>query len=129
MKKEAIERMKLLKLHPTAIKEFEQTKLLNVSEPPLGSLFWVNKEQEKVVRNFEAEFGGLVYHIVHSYTTFGELLNIFYVSEHKEEWEMDRNNILECCACVYVKNLTDDDCSEFGYIGFKSVGGGVVRTE
>lgn len=127
MKQEAIKRMRLLRLHPNAVREFEQTGLLNVSEPPFGALYWINKDQEKVVRDFETEFEGLVYHVTHSNTEFGELLNLFYVSKYKDEWEMDRNNILEGTACVYVKNLSDDYCSEFGYIGFKCIGGGLVR--
>ena len=38
------------------------------------------------------------------------------------------DDIKEGYACAYVKNLSDDFCSEFGSICFKKQFGGLVRT-
>lgn len=45
MKAEAIRRMKLLKLHQNAIKEFEAEDKLNLSRG--GFLYWLNDVQKK----------------------------------------------------------------------------------
>jgi len=129
MKQEAIARMKLLKLHPTAIQEFKEEGVVNVSEPPFAALYWADTKQLALIKEFESMCKGLVYHVVHTQTEFGELYNFFYVSVTKDEWESDRENIKNNEACVYVKNISDDWCSEFGYIGFKRTNGGLIRTE
>ena len=125
-KLEAINRMIKLKLHENVIKEFEIEDKLYKSEFH-GILYWLNVEEEKIVRDWEQETGNLAYHIIHNNTEFGELLSIFYVSQHEEEWEMDRNDLNNDLAVVYVKNLSDDWCSEYGSIGFKRYIGGLVR--
>ncbi len=56
------------------------------------------------------------------------LLAYLYVSKHQEEWQYDRENLQEGIVFCYVDNITDNFCSEFGYIGFKSQIGGLVRT-
>ena len=47
MIEEAIKRMKILKLHKNAIKEFEQERKLNKSDFNMGILFWLDNEEEK----------------------------------------------------------------------------------
>ncbi len=53
---------------------------------------------------------------------------MFYVSQYIEEWEYDIGNIPENRQLCYVKNLSDECCSEFGYIGFRKNIGGLIRT-
>lgn len=124
-KAEALKRMKKLELHQNVIKEFEQEGKLNISEK--GVLFWLNEEQKKYVHEFEKESDNLVFHIIHSFTEFGELYTMLYVSKHQEEWERDIEDIDNDICCAYVKNISDDWCSEYGYIGFKKFIGGLVR--
>lgn len=124
---EALERMKTLKLYPNVIKEFEQENIVNMSENG-GFLYWLNDEQKEIVSAFEAEHDALVYHVIHDFTSFGELLTFFYVSDYEEEWEYDREDLKDGYACAYVKNLSDDMCSEFGSVCFKQQFGGLVRT-
>lgn len=126
-KNEAIARMKLLHLHPNVIREFESENILNLSESG-GFLYWLTDAQKEHVLAFEKEYNALVYHIIHDYTEFGELLTFLYVSDHQEEWEADREELREGYACAYVKNLDDDGCSELGGICFKAQYGGLVRT-
>ena len=124
---EALERMRTLKLYPNIIKEFEKENVVNMSENG-GFLYWLTDEQKEIVLDFEAEHDALVYHVIHDFTGFGELLTFFYVSDDDEEWEYDRADLKEGYACAYVKNLTDDMCSEFGSVCFRPQFGGLVRT-
>lgn len=124
---EALKRMELLKLHENVIDDFKEISLLNQSELG-GILYWVEGEMEKKIREWEEKTGNLVYHVIHDYTEFGELLSLLYVSTYEDEWETDREDIQDGYALAYVMNLTDDWCSEYGSIGIRPQWGGVVRT-
>ena len=126
-KEEAIKRMKAMNIYSDAIKQFKNADIVMVSEPPLGGLFWLNDEEKEMVSKFEQENNALVYLVVRSFTNLGTMDNIFYVSDYHDEWEMDNADLNENYACVYVINHDMPDCSEFGTIAWKSVGGGVLR--
>ena len=124
---EALKRMELLNLHENVIDDFKEIALLNQSEHG-GILYWVEGEMEKKIREWEEKTGNLVYHVIHDYTEFGELLSLLYVSQYEEEWEMERDDLVNGYPLAYVMNLTDDWCSEYGSIGIRPQWGGVVRT-
>ena len=126
-KEEAIKRMKAMHIIPNAIKQFKNDDIVMVSEPPLGGLYWLNYEEKKMVHEFEQENNALVYLVVRSFTNIGKMDSIFYVSDYQDEWFMDNADIDEHYACVYVINHDMPDCSEFGSIAWKSIGGGVLR--
>ena len=125
-KQEALERMKMLNLHGNIIKEFDKEGIVNLSENG-GFLYWLDSDQQAIVDEFEAEHDALVYHVIHDCTEIGELYSLLYVSKYEEEWEDDRNDLKDGYALVYVKNMDDDFCSEFGSIGVKPQYGGLVR--
>ena len=124
-KAEAIKRMKMLKVIPEAIKQFEKEDLVNCSEG--GALYWLDDEQKEMVAEFEQEYNGLVYMVIHDRTEFGELYNMLYVSKHKDEWEYDNEDLKDGYAYAYVKNVTCDDFSEIGSIAIANRWGGLVR--
>lgn len=124
---EAIKRMKLIKLHENPIREFKAEGRLNLSENG-GILYWLDEKQQECVKEFETKYNALVYHVIHDFTEFGELLSFLYVSDSEDEWEYDRDDLKQGYAYAYVKNLDDDVCSEFGSIGIKPQFGGLVRT-
>ena len=126
-KEEAIKRMKAMNIYSDAIKQFKNADIVMVSEPPLGGLFWLNDEEKEMVSKFEQENNALVYLVVRSFTNLGIMDNIFYVSDYQDEWFMDNADLNENYACVYVINHDMPDCSEFGTIAWKSIGGGVLR--
>lgn len=126
-KQEAIERMKMLKLSPNIIKEFEKENTLNLSKNG-GILYWLDSDQQAIVDEFETEHDALVYHVIHNFTEFGGLYSLLYVSKHEEEWETDREDLKNGYAFVYVKNVDDNCCNEFGSICIKPQYGGLVRT-
>lgn len=126
MKEEAISRMNILKLHPNVIKEFSNSGKVNLSLN--AALYYLNDEQLARVQEFEQKYNALVYLVIQNHTQFGELLSFLYVSQYTEEWEYDRSDLKECYPLVYVANLTDEICSEFGHIEIRPCVGGVIRT-
>lgn len=126
-KQEALERMKMLNLYPNTIKEFDKEGIVNLSENG-GFLYWLDSEQQAIVDDFEREYNALVYHVIHSFTEFGELYALLYVSKDEDEWGYDKDDLKAGYPLAYVKNVDDDHCSEFGSIGIKPQFGGLVRT-
>lgn len=126
-KQEALSRMRMLDIYYPAIKEFEKENVINVSEHG-GILFWLNDEQQEMVKQFEEKYNAIVYHVIHNYTEFGELYSLLYVSQHEEEWDYDRDDIKHNISLSYVVNINEESFSEFGSIGIRPQFGGLVRT-
>ena len=116
-KAEAIARMKLWGIFPGIRKQFEKEDLVSESAPPLGACYWLEGEQLARVREFEEKNNALVYHVIHSFTSLGEMESYLYVSDYPEEWEQDRADIKAGQQLVYVFNRDMPDCSESGSIG------------
>lgn len=127
-KLEAIKRMQALDLYKPYVNLFEKSDEIFLSEMTGGVYeFHADKELVAKIREFETEHNALVYHIIHTYTEFGELYNFLYVSDYEEEWEIDNADIADGYAMAYVWNKTDEWLSEFGSIGVKGKFGGIVR--
>ena len=128
-KAEAVERMKLLGIFTATRKQFEKEDYVSISEPPVGAFFWAEGEDLQRIREFEESHKALVYLIVRSYTTFGKMDCYLYVSDHRDEWEQDREDLKNCEPLCYVYNHDMPDCSEFGCIGVeKTCAAGLCRT-
>lgn len=125
-KKEAIERMKILKLFKNVITDFKDDDRLNKSED-LGFLYWLYDEEEEMVKEFEKEHECVVYHVILSRTNIGIMYSLLYVSLDDEEWEEDRTDLQNGQVLAYVVNKAAPECSEIGYIGIKPQIGGLVR--
>ena len=125
-KQEAIDRMKTLGIFPQTIKQFKGGQV-SYSEPPLGGNFWLDEEQKKIVKEFEEEHNALVYFAIRSYTEFGKLDSFLYVSDYEEEWEMDREDIVDGYVISYVYNYDIPEYSEIGSIVVQNRFGGLVR--
>ena len=126
---EAVVRMKRWGIYNGAISQFKKEGLVSISEPPLGIFFWVEGRELEAVKEFEKEHNALVYCIVRSYTTIGKMDAYLFVSDYKEEWEMDRRDQIDGQQLAYVVNYDMPDCSEFGSIGLaKTMAGGLRRT-
>lgn len=126
MKEEAIRRMEAIGLHRKAINEFKNFDGLAISRD--GCLFLLSKDYRERVKAFEEETQNLVYHVIESNAAIGKMLSLLYVSPYPEEWHGDMED-LECRSpLVYVINLDDEYCSEFGAIGIEEADGILVRT-
>ena len=127
-REEAIKRMKVLQLFDPCIKAFANRGEVQFSEVTGGLYeFSGNAELNAQVREFESEYNALVYHVIHTYTQFGELYNFLYVSDYEEEWEMDNDDIKDNYAMAYVWNVDVPEYSEFGSIAVQQRFGGLVR--
>ena len=124
-KQEAIERMKTLGIFSQTIKQFKGGQV-SYSEPT-GANYWLDEDQEKIVKGFEEEHNALVYFAIRSYTEFGKLDALLYVSDYEEEWEMDRDDLSDGYALAYVYNYDVLYFSEIGSIAVKNRFGGLVR--
>lgn len=123
---EALARMKLWGIYPPIVKQFEDDQI-SESAPPLGACYWLDEEQTARVREFEERNNALVYHVIHSFTTIGEMESFLYVSDYPEEWEQDRADIKDGQQLVYVFNKDMPDCSEFGSVGVALTGAAGLR--
>ena len=124
--KEAIERMKLLKLDKDCIEAFTKGKVWE--SEGFGALYQLRDEEQMIVDKFEAHHKDcLVYHMIHNKYEFGECYSILYVSPDTDEWQRDKDDIKEGYVFAYVENVDNPWCSEFGSIAVKSQFGGLVR--
>lgn len=126
-REEAIKRMEMLKMSRQCINAFKRGEVWE--SEGIGALYECNETENAYIKEFEKEYDGVVYHVIHNMTEFGELYSMLYVSKYEEEWEQDREDIKDGYALVYVMNKDDDTCSEFGSIGIRPNIGGLIRTQ
>lgn len=128
-KAEAVLRMKRMGVYEETVNQFEQEELVSTSEPPFGAFYWVTPEERQAIREFEIEQNALVYLVIRSYTTIGQMDSYLYISDYPDEWEDDRRDIDDHETMAYVRNIDYPDYSELGRIGFRlTVAGGLART-
>lgn len=124
----AIELLNKLDIYKPYIKGFEEENKVCFFERFGG--FWVDQEPEalKKMQEIEKEYNCTVYAITHEYMEFGECYSFLIVTNYKSEWKTlvtSEGNIHY--AFAYVWNVDDEWCSEFGTVGVKSFGGGIMR--
>jgi len=113
------------------LKEYQEDRTVFYSAH-FGILYWLKEHNNcdeflEKVRIFEADYDALVYHAIVTRTDFGLCLSLLYVSKSKDEWEDDRQALKESFPFVYVFNLDDEWCSEFGTIEITPLNGGLIR--
>ena len=127
-KVEAINRMKALDLFGPCIKAFKNRDEVQLSEMTGGLYeFSSNAELTAKVKEFEAEYNALVYHVIHTPTMEMDMYNFLFVSDYDEEWEMENEDIKDGYVFAYVWNTTVDYFSEFGSIVVQGRFGGLIR--
>ena len=128
-KEVAISAMKALDICAPYIKKFEKDGTVTLFERFGG--YYIDEDNEpellKKIREFEAEYGAMVYAVTHTFTQFGELYDFLCISKYEEEWDYTLENIKDGYVFSYVWNKTDEWCSEFGTITVQSLGGGIRR--
>lgn len=128
-KAEALRRMRKLGYWGRAREAFRRQDRIFVNDPPFGAVYDPELELAEAIDKFEKEYGALVYIVVRSFAEFGKMDSFLYVSDSKDEWELDDSDIDEHVAMTYTVNYDMPDCSEFGGIGFRlGLGAGLVRT-
>lgn len=135
-KAEAIARMEMLGIINEAIQQFKNDGTVMRSEhlklapgaEGFGSLYWLTDEEKQMVEKFEDGYDALVYMVIQTQANSGLHKAMLYVSDDMDEWEMDREDLEESIPMAYVVNCDIPEYSEFGSIGIKSAGGGLIRT-
>lgn len=129
-KAEAVKRLKSTGLFYQAVEQFEKENLVNISEPPMGGLYWTDGDPvASVIKVFEANNNALVYHVIRSFTTLGQMDCLMYVSDYPEEWPMDTVDMKDNCTLAYIYDYDEPLFSEFGTIGYELLSsGGLKRT-
>lgn len=129
MKNEAIKRMEMLDILPQTIREFANEGKVNKSVYG-GILYWLDEEEKAVVKEFEDSHNCIVYHAIKCKyrmcdNSTLDCLDLLYVSQYEEEWDMEREELDSGYAMVYT--ISDMCDGEYGTIVVKSLNGGVAR--
>ncbi|MCM1234693.1 MAG: hypothetical protein NC489_31710 [Ruminococcus flavefaciens] len=128
-KKEAIRRMESIGVFQPAIDLFRKKDTVCVSVPPIGSFVRADWEDMERIREIEDKYDALVYMVVRDFSNIGKTDSYLVVSDYKEEWDMDREDLGCERTCAYVYNYDYPEFSEFGSIGFElTAAEGLVRT-
>ena len=127
-KAEALRRMRKIGYWGRAREAFRKQDRVFVNDPPFGAVYDPEPELAEEIERFEKEHDALVYMVVRSFAEFGKMDSLLYVSDHKDEWELDDGDLDMNIAMSYTINYDMPDCSEFGSIGFRlGSGAGLVR--
>lgn len=84
-------------------------------------------DSKKRIKEFETETGFLVYYGILWNTNIGRMLTMLYVSKHKDEWDLEHENLDALMPVAYVANLDHEECSEFGGVILRKVEDGLAR--
>ena len=124
MREKSIEKMKMLKLHKNVIDDFITEDRLNKSETRMGILYWLNDEEEQIVKDFEEKNNCLIYHVIKTETNeMGIIYDLLYVTIEDEKVTDDNSEV----QSHYVLSYTISEFSESGYICVKNINGGLIR--
>ena len=122
-KSEAVKRLRMLFEDGAIPDAFEKAGTVYLCDHPDGRPIPIPEEMMDDLRQLEKEHGLLVYLVIADSWSYSYL----YVSKYKEEWDMDVNDLGEGYPVVYVENLEDPECSEFGSIRIFPNGDGFIR--
>lgn len=118
--------MKILKLSSKCISAFKHNEIWLSEE--YGALYELNNDEKQIIEEFRHNNPEcLVYHVIHTSFEFGDCYTILFVSCYEDEWEREKKDIKDGYVFTYVKNVTDDLCSEFGSVYVRPNIGGLIR--
>lgn len=86
-KAEAVARMKMLRLYPDVIREFESNRSIMCFDGSLGIAMKLGKKEMQQVRKLEEDKDILVYAILYGEYNIGNMAACLYVSSNQHEWE------------------------------------------
>lgn len=134
MKAEALSRLEKLDIamkYRDAFEIFkERTEYIPMTMPGVTVTFIgypPTPELKKRIKEFETETGFLVYYGILWNTNIGRMLTMLYVSKHKDEWEIEHDDLDALMPVAYVANLDHEECSEFGGVILRKVEDGLAR--
>ena len=127
-KEQAVKFLNMLDIYKPYIKGFQEKDQVCFFEEYAG--FWADQEPElyNKMKEIEEKYNCTVYAITHEYLEFGECYDFLIITDYEEEWEdLVYKGVHDFIAYSYVWNKDDDYCSEFGSVGIRARGGGIMR--
>lgn len=133
LKKEALRRMRALRLlnngFDSPIGDFNLTESAWKSEL-YGILYYLDKQEKKIVADFERKFkqyNTKVYHCYRAKREFGDILYMLFVSDDTGDTpEAFDGYLRQGIAYIYAYNISEPSFSEFGTAYIKPQYGGIV---
>lgn len=132
MKAEAIKRMKTIHLYSYVIEDFEIEDNIQVYEPPQGAAYWLEEEEETVVKNIEKKQDILIWGVIRSFMKYNNdsivIDNMLFVTSNQDNWQQERNDLFNGNPLVYTIMKGDISTLEMGHISiYMSAGGTPLR--
>lgn len=132
MLKEACMRIKALPIERGPKVDFLVFDRVMVSErascdgKTVGAHRYLNQEEYDAVCEVEKD-GCMVYYAMTADTSFGKLLELFYVSKYADDWDYERQTLAAGRPDVACVNLTGGFV-DIGMVGFRPTEFGLIRT-
>lgn len=94
-----------------------------------GGYYVEDEELLAKIHTIEEKYGGIVYAVIHSMTSFGELYTMLWADgdEDDSEYDVEDYDDGQWLCMAYVWNKTDAECSEFGSVVIRPALGGLLR--
>ena len=124
-REKGLQMLRLLHMHNNVILDYKKKNKLNKSESPLGFLYWLTDDEQKLVDDFENEHQGCqVYHVIKTITAgFGIVYDLLYSVKDEEYIKNAQEQLKDNLVLSY----TITEFPESGFISIKSINGGIVR--
>ena len=120
--------MTSLSIDPKVIHEFEEHDTVFVCSGIDGHFSPATPAQMQTVREFEQQWGNVVYLIVHSHAFFGRMDSLLFVDNYPDEWSDAREELEDGYVLTWTMNLDHPTCSDMGSIVVERTPcGGLVR--
>lgn len=125
---EALNRMKKMGYWGRARESFKRSGKVLVNEPPFGGVYEPEEAVKAAIAEFEEKQNALVYMVVRSFMEFGTMDSFLFVSDNKDDWTADHEDLRNGEVFTYTMNKDCPEESEFGYIGIRlGCGAGIIR--
>ena len=121
----------VINMNPDIIADFEDSKMPQVFEPPYGASYYLEEDEEEMVRITEDRYHVLVWGIVRCFMSYNRKETavdcMLTVSNNKNEWKQEREDLLNMNPFVYTF-MKEHSIRDHGYINlYLSEGGTPLR--
>lgn len=91
-----------------------------------GCIDTINYDERysKITKEFEERTGSYVYHAIETYSQYGRLLTLLFVSADEDEWTVER--LTSNYLMAYIYNM-DESLGEYGDVFLTSDNGALLR--
>ena len=127
-RREAVKRMESAGFAEEIIGNFKQN-IIMIYDQGKRELRTLTEEENAAMKKLESEKNNiLIFFVIRTNTAVGLMDSFLYVSDEKDEWSMDREDMKYNYPIAYVKNYDCEMYSAFGGIVVNYVGGVPYRT-